>query len=250
MLAALLGRVVPLGLVFLSVLTTLCLADEFTTPPLSGGDLQQHFKIGEKLAITWVASVKKVTLDIRRWAEHEAGETVGVLAIAIANSGSFYWTVGEFDNINSQTLAKSSQFCFVITDPNRTINETTSEDGWVKGKLQSRAFIIDDVDSSSTTTTSSTPTQTLSVAATVTAVADGGLTQSAKIGIGVGVGVGVVVLVILASLVTVVFMHRRQQQATVPCYEVAVPASPPLEQTYKPLALDWRHRVELGGEDH
>ena len=151
--------------------------------------------------------------------------------MTIPNSGIFDWTVGEHDNVNSKEIARNPQFKFVITDPTGKINSSTTGNGFVKGLLQSRGFIIDDTTPTSTTTsTSSTPAssapsktsaETLQTAAAVT---DGGLTQSAKIGIGVGVGLGTLLLIVAAVGMTVFVMRRRQREKSVPvAYETPAP---------------------------
>jgi len=141
--------------------------------------------------------------------------------VAIPNSGIFDWTVGEHDNVNGKEIAKNSQFKFVITDPTGKINSSTTDNGFSKGLLQSRGFIIDDTTSTSTTTStpSTTGTSTAPASAssaetsqTTAGVTDGGLTQSAKIGIGVGVGLGALLLIIVAVGMTVFVMRRRRRE--------------------------------------
>jgi len=167
--------------------------------------------------------------------------------VAIPNSGIFDWTVGEHDNVNSKEITRNPQFKFVITDPTGKINSSTTGNGFAKGLLQSRGFIIDDTTLTSTTTSSSSTPASLAPSKTSTetsqtaaAVTDGGLTQSAKIGIGVGVGLGALLLIVVAVGMTVFVMRRRQREKSVlAAYET--PVAPVPEYGDKP--------PEIGGDE-
>lgn len=75
---------VPRGvsfIIFWVLYTSLAWADRFTNPPYESRDLQEHYVIGQKIQVTWVAAgLRKFTLEVRQWTQKRDGDVIGILA--------------------------------------------------------------------------------------------------------------------------------------------------------------------------